>query len=181
MGYECFNNRDNGRWAQYTLRSLFEYSAQIAGSDVIHWNNGLWDVCDLFGDGPFTPLDEYVANMLRIADILLGTSKKVIFATTTPTHPDMPGHDVERTRLYNETLVPLLRKKGIVINDLFSLMLPHRLDGLRDDMIHLNDLGKELCSRQVAECIRSQLSCPGPRQTHRQSKPGISLRSEKTV
>ena len=51
--FEVFTYKDNGRFAAYTLRSLFDYREQIAGSDVIHWNNGHWDLCDLFGDGIF--------------------------------------------------------------------------------------------------------------------------------
>ncbi len=50
---------------------LFDYKEQIADSDVIRWNNGLLDVCDLFGNGQFTPTEEYCENMLRIADVLL--------------------------------------------------------------------------------------------------------------
>ncbi len=50
---------------------LFDYKEQIADSDVIRWNNGLWVVCDLFGNEQFTPTEEYCENMLRIADVLL--------------------------------------------------------------------------------------------------------------
>ena len=54
-GIEVFQPEENCRFARYTFRMLFDYKDQIAGSDVIHWNNGLWDVSDLFGDGQFTP------------------------------------------------------------------------------------------------------------------------------
>ena len=42
--YEVFQPDDNCRFAKYTLRMLFDYKEQIKGSDVIHWNNGLWDI-----------------------------------------------------------------------------------------------------------------------------------------
>ena len=149
---------DNCRFAKYTLRMLFDCKEQIDGADVIHWNNGLWDTCDILGDGKlFTPLEEYVDNMLRIADILLAYGKKVIFATTTPTHPDYPYNSLENIQRYNEALVSELKKKGLLINDLFATMLPHCYDGLRDDLIHLNDRGIELCAKQVADMIRSVL------------------------
>lgn len=61
------------------------HQTEIKAADVVHWNNGLWDVCDIFGDGAFSSLDEYMKNMLRIADILLEWGCKVFFATTTPT------------------------------------------------------------------------------------------------
>lgn len=148
---------DNCRFAKYTLRMLFDLRQEIENADVIHWNNGLWDACDIFGDGPFTPVEEYVSNMLRIADLLLQYGKKVIFATTTPTHPDYPHHTIERIRSYNEALVPLLRQRGIAINDLFSLMEDHRIDGICEDQIHLNQLGIDLCAAQTVGSILEAL------------------------
>lgn len=61
---------ENCRFSKYTLRGLFEWAPHMKGSGIVHWNNGLWDTCDLFGDGPFASEREYVENMLRIADIL---------------------------------------------------------------------------------------------------------------
>lgn len=154
---EVWQPEDNCRFAKYTLRMLFDYKPQIEGADVIHWNNGLWDACDIFGDGPFTSLDEYVNNMLRIADILLSYGKKVIFATITPTHPEYPYHDYDRIKLYNDTIVPKLQEKGVIINDLFDLMKDHRFDGICEDLIHLNEYGVELCAKQVTEAIQKAL------------------------
>ena len=154
---QVWQPEDNCRFAKYTLRLLFECQEQIKGADVIHWNNGLWDVCDILGDGPFSPMDEYMENMLRIADILLKWGKNVIFATTTPTHPDYMYGAYERTRQYNEKLVPELEKRGVRINDLFAVMDGHRLDGICADQIHLNELGIELCAQQVVKEIRAAL------------------------
>ena len=54
--YEVFQPEDNCRFVKYTLRLFFDYRDQIKDSDVIHWNNGLWDIpAKLFEDGePFT-------------------------------------------------------------------------------------------------------------------------------
>ena len=84
LGDQCtvWQPEDNCRFAKYTLRMLFDEQQNIKNADVIHWNNGLWDACDIFGDGPFSPLEEYVENMLRIAQLLQSYGKKVIFATT---------------------------------------------------------------------------------------------------
>lgn len=76
-------------FAAYTLRGLHEWKEGLAGSDIIHWNNGLWDTCDLFGDGAFTPLDTYVETMVRIARLLKRITPNIIFATTTPPSPKM--------------------------------------------------------------------------------------------
>lgn len=156
-GIEVWQSRDNCRFAKYTLRMLFEEMENIKDADVIHWNNGLWDACDIFGDGPFTSIEEYVENMTRIADILLGFGAKIIFATTTPTHPDYPYHENERIKEYNAALVPELEKRGIFINDLNALMEGHEIDGIRDDQIHLSELGAEICTEQVLKKIHEIL------------------------
>ena len=65
--YEVFQPDDNCRYAKYTLLGIETWGEDMAGSDVIHWNNGLWDTCDRFGDGPFSGVEEYVENMVRIA------------------------------------------------------------------------------------------------------------------
>lgn len=154
---EVWQPEDNCRFAKYTLRMLFDYQDNIKGADVIHWNNGLWDVCDILGDGPFSSLDEYMENMLRIADILLKWGKTVIFATTTPTHPDYKYGAYENTKLYNEKLTAELKKRGVRINDLFSVIDQHRLDGICEDQIHLSEKGIALCAEQVVIEIRAAL------------------------
>ena len=45
---EVFYPTDNGRFLQYTLRELQDWKANLRldgnDVDVVHWNNGLWDV-----------------------------------------------------------------------------------------------------------------------------------------
>ena len=86
--YEVFQPKENCRFSKNTLRGLFDWNEDMAGTQIVHWNNGLWDSCDLFGDGMFTSETEYVENMLRIADILMAKYGTVIFATTTPVPPE---------------------------------------------------------------------------------------------
>ena len=157
-GVEVFQPEDNCRFAKYTLRMIFELKDRIAGSDVIHWNNGLWDVSDLFGDGQFTSTEEYCNNMLRIADILLKITPNVIFATTTPVRNDYPYQTSEDIARLNAAIVPLLKAKNIAINDLYGLVYPVKEEVIRDDdLIHLNEKGIELCSKQVVDSIKKLL------------------------
>ena len=157
-GVEVFQPEDNCRFAKYTLRLLFELKDNIAGSDIIHWNNGLWDVSDLFGDGQFTSTEEYCNNMLRIADILLKITPNVIFATTTPVRNNYPYQNAEDIARLNAAIVPLLKAKNIAINDLYGLVYPVKEEIIRDDdLIHLNEKGIELCSKQVVASIKKFL------------------------
>lgn len=150
---------DNGRFASYTLRNCFDYKAELETADVIHWNNGLWDMCDLFGDGPFTPLPVYTDTLVRIAHILQSYCPRVIFATTTPPRPEMWGHDPERVKAYNAAAVAALRPLGVRIDDLYSLIAPDTQHLIRgDDFLHLTDEGIALTAGQVARSVREALA-----------------------
>ncbi len=124
--YTVFQSEDNCRFVKYTLRCLFEWREDMKDADIIHWNNGLWDTSTgLFDDGgkPFTSEAEYVDNMLRVASELLKITPNVIFATTTPVHPDYPYNSNAVICRYNQVLVPKLQAMGIRINDLHSIIL----------------------------------------------------------
>lgn len=152
--FETWQPADNGRFSKYTLRYVsYEWVANMKDADIIHWNNGLWDVNDL-GDGVFTSKEEYVANMTRIADHLLKIGKKVIFATTTPVNEPCEGHSNERIEEYNKLIVPLLKEKGIIINDLYSVVYPHRHEYLRDDRLHLAEGAIDACTEATVKVIR---------------------------
>lgn len=155
-GFEVYQPDDNCRFAKYTLRGLFDWEKEMAGSQIVHWNNGLWDFCDLFGDGPFSTVEEYTTTMLRIADILLARCAKVIFATTTPV-TEQNKHDKNPVIAhYNRLIVPLLEEKGVIINDLHRLVVKDINRYIRqDDNIHLTDEGAAVCARQVADTILS--------------------------
>ena len=153
--FEVYQPDDNCRFAKYTLRGLFDWKPAMEGTRIVHWNNGLWDICDLFGDGAFTSEEEYVENMLRIADILTSRYEKVIFATITPVTERNEYNKNSVIERYNNLIVPLLEKKGVIINDLYGLLSKDIDKYIRqDDNIHLSEAGIEVCSRQIAEIIR---------------------------
>ena len=106
-------SEDNGRFAQYTLRTLSDWKGELSlpEIDVVHWNNGLWDVlhlnanssgCDgeaegetispanvpqkfCFDKDPLTPPDMYRYMLVRVLTRIRQLFPKavVIFATTT--------------------------------------------------------------------------------------------------
>lgn len=157
--YEVFQPEENCRFVKYTLRMLFDYRAQIEGSDIIHWNNGLWDISTrLFDDGKaFTKEEEYVENMLRVATLLKKMGKRIIFATITPVRLDNEYNDNAVIDRYNEIIVPKLREMGIEINDLNGLLRDDINRYIReDDKIHLTDEGIEICAKQVVKCIKGE-------------------------
>ena len=152
--YEVWQSEDNCRFAQYTLRMLFDEKENIQNADVIHWNNGLWDVTELYGDGMFTPDDFYVNTMLRIARVLKSITPNVIFATTTPVHPEYPYNDNEKIKHLNEIIVPKLQEMGIVINDLHALAMTDLYTYLCEDKIHPTEEGAKSYAKQVVQTIK---------------------------
>lgn len=154
--YEVFQPEENCRFVKYTLRMLFDYRAQIEGSDVIHWNNGLWDITTgLFDDGePFTSEQEYVENMLRVAKELKKLGKRVIFATITPVHHEYVYNKNSVIQRYNELIVPKLQEMGIEINDLHATVMQDLYKYIGQDQLHLSPEGIEICAKQVADMIR---------------------------
>lgn len=159
--FEVWQPGDNCRFVKYTLRMLYECREEMKDADIIHWNCGCWDVCDILGDGQaFTPLDEYVENAVRVSTLLQKITPAVIFATTVPARPECPGHDVERTKLYNDTVVAALKKQGVIINDMFTPLVGDRYRYICDDLLHLSEEGAVLCTNLTADIIRQVAADP---------------------
>ena len=152
--FELFAPKENGRFAKYTLRALFDNRKQMSGSRIVHWNNGHWDINDLFGDGIFTSEEEYATNMLRIAELLQKNHDVVIFATTTPVRNENPYNKNSVICRYNEMIVPLLRERGVLINDLNAALAGDIERYISEDLIHLTPEGLEICAQQTAALIR---------------------------
>ena len=154
--FEVWQPDDNWRFAKYTLRGLWDWQDGIKNADIIHWNNGLWDVCSLFGDGEFTPLDEYVEIMLRLAKLFKQRARTVIFATTTPVRPENLHNKNDVIAAYNEALVPKLKEMGIIINDLYTPLSKDVYKYICDDTIHLSNEGISVAADMVEAVIRNE-------------------------
>ncbi len=152
--FEVWAPEENCRFAKYTLRGLFDWAEKMRGTDIVHWNNGHWDVCRLFGDDTFSSEDEYVENMMRIIDILQKRYSVVIFATTTPVRAANKYNSNKDIDRFNRRIVPLLRERGVIINDLNELLRSDVDKYISDDNIHLSEIGVTKCAERVAECIK---------------------------
>ena len=152
--FEVFQPDDNCRFSTYTLRGLFDWAGAMEGTDIVHWNNGLWDVCELFGDGTFLPIDEYVSTMVRIAKILKSRYPVVIFATSTPVRNENKYNQNKLIEAFNAAVVPELEALGVIINDLYTPIAADINKYICDDLIHLSPEGVELAAKQVEAVIR---------------------------
>ena len=161
---EVVGPADNGQFSLYTLSSIDRWLPEIGQPDIIHWNNGLHDV----GHNPVRspvqiPLVDYRRNLEILLGRLLGMASHVIWATTTPVHPDMPFLDTtwgwrnEEIDEYNAAARELMKSRNVPINDLHALVWSHVDEYLGEDQLHLSEAGVEACAQAVADVITPRL------------------------
>lgn len=156
-----FSPDDNCRFAQYTLRYLYDWSRELDPEqiDIVHWNNGLWDVVRLDGEEPLTPIDVYELMLGRVCDMIkkLFPNAKIIFALSTAVveewaRPDFMRYNSDIVK-YNEAAKGVLEEKGVLINDLYTLSASFD-NSLHADWVHFNEEGSKILARAVCEKIR---------------------------
>ncbi len=161
---------ENGRWSGYTLNNLVPHmwlQHLPEKIDCVHWNNGIWDMFIRHDeDGCFTPLDDYVRNLRRIARELRKLTPNVVFATSTPLRVDgyillpyqSPRRIMEYELPYRDAAIALMKELNIPVNDLFAAVLPRRMELICEDNTHLSDAGKRFCAEKVVEAISPYLA-----------------------
>jgi lysophospholipase L1-like esterase len=157
---------DNSRFTQYTFVNLFSWLALVDNPediDVIHWNNGLWDVVHFNGDDlPLNTTEEYANTLRRICRKMKekAPNAKIIFATMTPINEDWiqgPNYRIQNEVIkYNGIASDVMKEQGIEVNDLFKL-LDEQLESYFIDQCHLKPEGYQLVARQVSSVIKKAL------------------------
>ena len=163
---DVFYPTENCKFAEYVLRFAHEWKREGDwGDDVdlVHWNAGLWDALELFGDEPLTSLDYYKEAIARIDRRLrmLFPKAKIVFATSTnvnekKSNPNFTRHN-STIEKYNETALYALSGTDTVINDLYSLTKSFS-DSFRSDWVHFyTPEGTEAIGGRVLSVICSLL------------------------
>ena len=154
---------DNCRYSLYTLSSLDRWITDLGAPDVVHWNNGLHDSGHDPKRSPVQmPVAMYCANLAFILDQLIALTPRVIWASSTPIHPDRPflnnewSWRNEEIAEYNAAARELLEKRGVLINDLHQLVW-NDLSTLGDDHLHLSEHGQRVCAGAVAAAVSAAL------------------------
>lgn len=156
---------DNCRFAQYTLRYAHEWAQKLDGKpvDIVHWNNGLWDCLQLFGDEPFTPVPFYVSTLERIYRrlVLLFPKAEITFALSTPVIESMGRPEFMRYNRvieeYNAAAAELMARLGVPVDDLYSAAAA--MDpSLHADWVHYTDEGSRLLAEAVIRFLRGNTS-----------------------
>lgn len=175
---------DNGRFAQYTLRQLQDWKAQLhlSGDDVdlVHWNNGLWDAGHLgigatgeaaaetagFVSGYFTyeeecltPPDIYGYMIRRVYQRIhtLFPRAKVIFAYSTPVLEDQVPEFLCRRNAEIREYNEIAKKALSEFGVEFNDLYAFTAEHTQDlhrDWVHYNEEG----SRKIAEEVSSVIT-----------------------
>ena len=151
---------ENCRFAQYTQRYLHEWAKDIDGAsvDVVHWNNGLWDVLRISEDEPFTDVDIYVRVLRRVYRRIreVFPNAKVIFALSTAVIEERtkPGYKLcnDDIESYNRTAAALMEELHVEINDLYSVTKDWG-EELHTDQVHFTAAACETLAEKVIERI----------------------------
>ena len=137
--------------------------------DVIHFNFGLHDMKHIkpgtnknstnLNDPQQANPEQYGKNLRVIVEKLKASGAKLVFATTTP-YPNKLGKQMRSPgmpAIYNEVAIEIMRENKIVINDLYSYVLP-RIEKLqRPKNVHFMKNGSKALGEKVAESILENL------------------------
>jgi lysophospholipase L1-like esterase len=164
-----FAEGDNGRFTVYTLWQLGNLLKQHGKVDVIHFNNGYWDMETL----PFTgekvlPIDEYTYYLKRIIKLARAAGARVIFATTTPLPADSNAEDntgtgakfsLEKDSViaYNNAALKVMEEENVPVNDLYALAKQDARYYKCEDNLHHTVEGNKVLGKAVADIVLKEL------------------------
>ena len=129
---EVRHNRGNAQHTGTGLKMLEKWIGKTRW-DVIHFNWGLWDLCyrhpqskvqgrrDKVRGTLTTRLKQYEKNLDQLVVQLKKTKAKLIWAHTTTVPKGEAGRKVGDDTRYNDAATRVIKKHGIVINDLNAL------------------------------------------------------------
>ena len=177
---EVLYPQDNCRFAEYVLRYAHEWKTKENwGDDVdlVHWNAGLWDVLELFGDEPLTSIDYYEKAITRIDKRLrmLFPKAKIVFATSTSVKEELSPPNFTRhnknIEKYNSVAIKALSSTDTIINDLYTLTTTFP-DEYRSDWVHFyTPEATEIIGKKVVSIISTLLEIPATEINIKDFKP----------
>ena len=169
--YRPLNEKEGNENCQGTINGVKHIDRWIGKTkwDVIHFNFGLHDlkrVDPTTGGNSKNPKDplqsnlsQYKKNISEIVKKLKKTNAKLIFATTTPYPDSLTGaiRDPGLSKKYNRVAIKVMKRNKIIINDLYSFILPRMKELQLPNNVHFNTKGKKALGKRVADIISTQL------------------------
>ena len=165
-----YSNEQNGRFASFSLSKLNGLLAEAGGKvDLVHFNNGYWDMTSLINGEMMHPIPEYLHFLKRIIDLSRFAGAKVAFATTTPLIDAVEAEDNTGTGVtisarnevvieYNNAAKALMKTEGVAVNDLYEFCIKHPTCYKCEDLLHHSHEGNLACAKVIADFIKKELN-----------------------
>ena len=163
---EVYYPEENCKFAVYVLRFAHEWKEAGKWSDdvdLVHWNAGLWDCLELFGDEPMVPVDTYASMIARIDKRLrmLFPKARIVFANSTAILEERCKEHFKRHNhiiaQYNEAAERALADTDTRINDLWTLSV-NCPPSYHSDFVHYyTDEGTAMMGNRVLSVICDEL------------------------
>lgn len=158
--------KENCMFAYFTLRKICDWVKLVDNPlevDVVHFNNGIWDLGQRDGRDCLTPVEVYAPTMVRIAEELKHyfPNAKLIFATTTPVNQRVtdPWHTKGNTEVekYNHAALSALKGRVDAVDDLYAFVRDNGVGRFYKDIVHYNPEGYQLLAEEVVRSVEGFL------------------------
>lgn len=118
--------------------------------DLIHFNFGIHD--------RNTPIADYQQRLEQLIERLKKTGAKLVWANSTPC-PDTKNGQYKSAPILerNTAAADVMKKHGIVIDDLFTAITPHLATMQNPDDVHFTGSGYDFLGDTVAKAIEAAL------------------------
>ena len=163
------HNPGNGKYSAYGLKKLDEWIGEKQW-DVIHFNWGLWDLCyrdpnsknpghrDKVNGKITASLEQYEKNLEKLVTRLEKTGATLIWANTTIVPKKETGRKVGDDLKYNQVAAKVMKRHGIVIDDLNTLTRTFSSSlFLGEGNVHYTKDGYKKLAKQVTDHILTAL------------------------
>ncbi|WP_442508113.1 SGNH/GDSL hydrolase family protein [Novipirellula sp. SH528] len=154
-----------------TTRGLQSMEAWIGDRkwDVIHFNFGLHDLKFMGPTGKNladpnaatshrqVPIDQYAANLKKIAERLKATGATVIWRETTPVPEGAAGRIPDDAKRYNDAAAKVMAEVGGIQTDPMYDFATEHADLQLKANVHYTPAGSKKLAEQVAKSVRSAL------------------------
>lgn len=153
--------KTNCRWSAFGDENVLQWVGDKKW-DLIHFNFGLWDWYGWKQDKKATP-QSYAKSLEGIVNKLRPSGAKLVFAVTTPPciGPEKKVKFMvtdEQAEEFNRSAQAVMKKHGVVINDLYSAIAQDRAKyQLGENDVHYNNAGLDLLAAQVSKIIKREL------------------------
>ena len=165
---EVVKNRGNAEWTGTGLLKIDEYLGDRPW-DLIHFNWGLWDLYGWRYHKEDRSPEAYAKRLDQLVTRMKKTGAKLIWATTTPACPEPEVTmkrrwkrdvviSVEGQAKYRKAALDVMKKHGVAVNDLYSLMKSDLTKyATAPDNVHYNGAGCKRLANEVATVLEKAM------------------------